>query len=469
MSGEKAPGRGLFATLAAIATVTAVISSLGAPLVPSIAETYDVPVATAQWALTATLLVAAVATPAVGRWASGRLRRPILLGGLAVVLLGAALSALAVEVEALGIGTLVAGRALQGVGLALVPLTLAVARDEWSGPVLVRRLSWLSVTVVAGAGLGYPLTAFTAQQLGVAGAYWFGAALVAVTLWAAAHQLPRAAAGAPQHVDLVGLLLLSSATVGLLLAISRGEVWGWDAPATIALGAAGVALLPCWALWSVRPRPEDRPPLIDLRLATRPALLGPNTVTICIATAMYGLLTLVVLLVRGDPAEPDAFGLGYGVTAAGLVLVPYSLLSVAGSRLARLVAARLGPHLLLPIGSTAFGASMLLLAGWHDELWQALAAMALGGLGSGFTFSSLPMLIVPHVPAAETGSALGFNQLLRYLGFSFGSAASVALLHLYGGTEAAFEGALVTLGALSLLAAAASVAGNRLPGRGAGH
>ena len=84
--------------------------------------------AAAQWALTATLLVGAVSTPILGRLGGGAARRPVIVGGLAVVLLGTVLSALP-----LGYGGLVTGRALQGIGLALVPLAIAVARDAFRG------------------------------------------------------------------------------------------------------------------------------------------------------------------------------------------------------------------------------------------------------------------------------------------------------------------------------------------------
>ncbi len=128
-------------------------------------------------------------------------------------------------------------------------------------------------------------------------------------------------------------------------------------------------------------------------------------------------------------------------------------MSVVGSRVAQAVSQRLGAPSLLPIGCTVFASSLLLLALEHAHLWQALAAMAIGGLGSGFTFSSLAVLIVPHVPARETGSAMAFNQLLRYLGFSTGSALSVVLMDAFGGGSDGFRGAMLALASICLLAA----------------
>jgi predicted MFS family arabinose efflux permease len=452
MSERGQADRWRLAALGAIATVTAIVSSLGAPLIPSIARAYDVPLTTAQWALTATMVAGAVATPVMGRWGSGPMRRPVILGGLGVVLAGSVLAALP-----LGLGPLIAGRALQGVGLGLVPLALAVARDVWTGRQLASRLSLLSVATVAGAGLGYPLTALVAQWSGLTGAYWFGAILVALTTWLAVRHVPGSRDGAPQPVDLVGAALLAVGTVAVLLAVSRGEGWGWTAAPTLGLALAGVALIACWVAWSGYRIGRGRHPLVDLRLAARPGVLGPNAVAFGLSTGMYGLLTLVVVLVQAD-----GYGLGYGVAVAGLMLVPYSLMSVGGSRVALVVARRLGAHLLLPVGSTVFASAMLWLGLAHDALWQPLLAMALGGLGSGFTFSSMAVLIVPHVPREETGSAMAFNQLLRYLGMSVGSALSVVLIEVYGGGTAGFRGAALTFAVLCLAVGVLAI-GRRRP------
>ncbi|MGA8258465.1 MAG: MFS transporter, partial [Nocardioides sp.] len=432
--------RQLLSSLVLLTTVTAVVSSLGAPLIPSIAEKYAVPLAGAQWALTATLIAGAVATPVVGRLGTGRFRRPVILGGLVVVLAGTVLAALPV-----GFAGLVVGRTLQGVGLALVPLAIAVARDMWAGPRMSSVVALLSVTTVAGAGLGYPITAFVAEHTGIAGAYWFGTALVLVTLASAVRTIP-VIEGPAQPIDAVGAALLSVGSVSVLLAVSQGERWGWTSSAVLAMGLGGAAVGVAWVGWTLR----RRFPLVDLHLAVRPGVAGPNFVALIAGVGMYGLLTLVVVLVRAD--DPG-FGLDLGVAVAGLMLMPYSVMSVVGSQVARAVSRRLGPPALLPIGCTVFASSLLLLALEHTHLWQALLAMAIGGLGSGFTFSSLAVLIVPHVPARETGSAMAFNQLLRYLGFSTGSALSVALMETFGGGSDGFRGAMLALAGVCLLAA----------------
>lgn len=438
----------LLTSLALLTTITAITSSLGAPLVPSVVEHFDVRLTTAQWSLTAALLSGAVSTPVIGRFASGRVRRPTILAGLATVLLGTVLAAASVPLTSFAL--LVAARALQGVGMSLVPLAMAVARDETSGERTTRAIALLSVTMVAGAGLGYPLTALMAELGGLTAAYGLGAVLTLVSLALAWRFVPGATEQARARVDWLGAAWLTAAMLATLLAVSEGEVWGWADPRTLTLAAAGAVGLTTWTAYTLR----STHPLVDLRLATRPGIAAPNLVAVVAGLGMYSLLTLVVVLVRADD---DGFGLGESVLAAGMVLVPYSLMSVLGNQLARVVLARLGRHTLLPAGSLMFMTATLALAVWHDHLWQALAVMALGGLGSGFTFSSLAMLMVPHVPAAETGSAMAFNQVLRYLGFTAGSAVSVALMAAYGGGEAGFEHALLTLAGVWVVAIVGAV------------
>ncbi|WP_232806890.1 MFS transporter [Geodermatophilus chilensis] len=135
--------RALVPVLVFVGTVVAVISSLGAPLVPAVAETMRTTLPDAQWSLTATLLVGAVATPVVGRLGDGPHRRRVVLAVLAVVTLGGVLAALP-----LGLGWLIAGRTLQGVGLGLTPLAMATAREALEGDRSRSTIAVLSVTVV---------------------------------------------------------------------------------------------------------------------------------------------------------------------------------------------------------------------------------------------------------------------------------------------------------------------------------
>lgn len=414
------PGCLLVPTLVLLTTVTSIVSSLGAPLVPALARAAGVPVSTAQWTLTATLLVGAVSTPIAGRLGGNRHRRTVILVGVGLVALGALLAALP-----LGFGWLLVGRALQGVGIGLTPLAMAVAREFVPGPRVAGTIALLSVTTAAGAGLGYPVTTLVVQGFGLAAAYWLAFVICTVTLAVAYVVLPLSASNAVDLVDWWGALLLATSTAGLLLAVSQGDPWGWGSPRVLGLALICPLLLIWWVVRTLR----SEHPLVNLRLAVRPGALAANVTAVTAGIAVYVMLTMVILAVQSPTSS--GFGLGSSVAVAGLMLVPYSVTTMAGGRSAHALSRRLSREAIVAGGCTVYLVATLALAFWHETTWQLLAVMALGGLGSGCTFGAMPGLIVRAVPEEETGSAMAFNHLLRFVGFAAGSAIALALLEVF--------------------------------------
>lgn len=409
--------RGLVPVLIYLGTLVAVISSLGAPLIPAIATANGVSFTSAQWSLTVTLLVGAVATPVIGRLGDGPRRRTVVLVVLTVVLLGNVLAALP-----LGLGWLISGRALQGFGLGITPLGIATARTALTGNRSRSTVAALSVTVAAGVGLGYPLTGLIAELGGVHAAFWFGAAASAVALAAAAVVYPASADVPPRRLDVAGALLLGVALSAGLLALGEGETWGWGSPAVVALAVVALLTLTAWVVWQLR----AAAPLVDLRLARGRSAGIAHATALLVGLANYLLLSSVPRLAQTP--ESTGYGFDTSIVVAGLILLPFSVASFVASRLARTLDRLGGPRLVLPVGAVVLGLGELLFGLVRDDLWQLFVAMAVAGLGVGAIFAALPGLIVGAVPAGETGSAMSVNQVLRYIGFAIGSALSAALL-----------------------------------------
>lgn len=438
-------GRAFVPSLLAIGLVVSVISSLGAPLIPTIAQDLHASLGATQWSLTATLLVGAVASPLVGRLGDGPHRRHVLLVCLALVSLGGAISALAGTLP-----VLVAGRALQGLGLALMPLTMASARDHLPPRRSGEVIALLSVIGAAGVGLGYPITGFIAEHFDASAAFWFGAIASGAAFVVAAAFVPHASPSVHDRapLDLRGAALVGGGVLALLLALEKGADWGWASSATIGLLVLAITLLGLWTLHELR----IEHPLVELRLVRRPAVLTANITGLVLGTAMYLGISLVTQVVQ-LPTEMDET-----VFAAGLTLVPLSAFSTLASRLEPSVARRTGPRATLPIGSLVIAAGMVFFAATGDALWQAFVTMGIVGIGLGFTFAAMPGLIVGAVPSHETSSAMSFYQVTRYVGFSIGSGLAVTLLRAFDGgadlpTSAAYSKTFL-VGAIACVAAA---------------
>ena len=414
------PSRALVPILVFLGMVVAIVSSLGAPMIPTIAAAYRVPLADAQWSLTITLLVGALATPTMGRLGDGPHRRIVIITALAAVTLGCVLAALP-----LGFHALLAGRALQGAGMGLTPLAMATARDALQGERARSTVALLSITTVAGVGLGYPLTGLIAHAWGFEAGFWFGAIVSALALASAAIVLPPPTAHRAARLDWIGALLLAASLSGLLLALSRGEQWGWTSARTLTLLPVSIALAVAWVFHELR-TPH---PLVELRLVRNESVLAADATAVLAGVGMYLLLATVVRFVQTPPSA--GYGFGASVVVAGLVLLPFSMASVLSSRLAAFIARRISPLAVLPTGCGIFVLAMLEFALARGDMLHVVIAMTIAGLGVGCTFAAMPGLIVRSVPPHETGSAMSFNQVLRYVGYSTGSALSATILEMH--------------------------------------
>ncbi|MER7767104.1 MFS transporter [Kitasatospora sp. NPDC096140] len=409
--------RALVPVLVFLSAVVAVISSLGAPMIPTIAAVDHVSLSEAQWSLTITMLVGAVATPVLGRLGDGPHRRTVTLTTAAAVVVGSVLAALP-----LGFGWLVTGRALQGLGLGLTPLAIATARDSLPAAASRSTVALLSVTTVAGVGLGYPITGLIAQAFGIHAGFWFGAVISALALLLAALVLPSTAERERHPLDALGAVLLGLALVGLLLVLSEGETWGWGSARLWTVAVASVLLLVGWVWHELR----TAHPLVDLRALRNPVVLTADVAGLVAGVGMYLLMSLVIRYVQTPTAT--GYGLGASVVVAGLVLVPFSAVSLLSGKVVPGLARRTSSALVLPLGCAVSLVSMLFFLFARDHLWQLLVVMGIAGLGVGCTFAVMPGLIVNAVPAHEVGSSVSFNQVLRYIGYSTGSALCGAVL-----------------------------------------
>jgi MFS family permease len=410
--------RRLLAVLMLAALTVSVQSTLGTPLIPTIAEEQHVSLETAQWVLTVTMLVGAVATPVLGRLGDGPQRRRVLLGALACVCVGSVVAATSSTFT-----QLILGRALQGIGYGTVPLAIALAREHLTGTMQRSAIAALSITVAVGAGLGFPITGLIAQELTFHAAFWFGAIFSAVAVLAVALGVPSSSASVRRvSLDVPGAVLLGLGLGAALLGISNGETWGWGSGRVVALLAGGVALLAAWALVELR----REHPLIDLRLVSQRAIVGANLAAILMAIGMFMGIALVNRLVQ----TPTSSGYGFSATlvVAGLLLAPLSVGSLISQPLARAAADRVGLRYVLPVGALLVTATEVLLALGHGSLTLIALSTALLGVGIGTTFAAMPALIVANVPPERTGSAMSLNQVLRSAGGAIGSAVGATIL-----------------------------------------
>lgn len=439
LTHHRRPGL-LLATLVGTGLVVSLVSTLGVPLVPVIAEEFGTSVGDAQWTFTITMLVGVMATPVVGRLGDTAHAREAMLATVGIVVLGGAVCAVSPNLP-----VLLAGRALQGVCLGIIPMAVAIAREQMPPHRLRPAVAMLSVTVVTGSGLGYPAIGAVTDRWGWRAAFLLATGLSAAALASVALALDRVpTAESRARLPLLEAGILATGLALALLTVSQSSVWPLSA--TLACAVGGVALITSWGTISLR----SPTPVIDLRLTTHRSVMGANTAALFLGIGMYVATSLAIHIAQ---APADEAGLGADVTRSGLLILPLSLASLAANRLARFWGGRRSPLVGLVAAMAVVTASLLVLAFARGSLAQLAVAMTVLGAGLGVCFALMPFLVLENVPAGETGGAMSLNMVLRHLGGAVGSAGGVALVALGGADlDAGYRIAFLTIGALCALA-----------------
>ncbi|KAA0913990.1 MFS transporter [Streptomyces apricus] len=442
---------GVVATLAFAGTTAAIMQTLVTPLIADLPKILNSTPSNTAWVITVTLLVAAVCVPVTGRLGDLLGKRRMLLACSVPLIAGSVVCALSSSVV-----PMIVGRGLQGVGMGMVPLGIALLRDVIPAARLSSSIALVSASMGIGGGLGLPIAAAVAQYANWRVLFWGSAALavvIALLIWFLIPDVPPAAKG--QRFDAPGAIGLGVGLVCLLLAVSKGAEWGWGSGTTLGLFAAAVVVLLAWGVWETR----TRDPLVDLRTTARPRVLLTNAASLFVGFGMYAGMLIVPQLLQFP--EETGYGLGQSMLAAGLWMAPGGIMMMLVSPLGGKLTDARGPKFTLVCGILVIAAGYGLSLALMGSAWGLMLVLMVTSSGVGLAYGAMPALIMSSVPLSETAAANGFNTLMRSLGTSVGAAVvgvvlsqNVVTLGGYSITsEDGFRTALITGGGVALVAA----------------
>lgn len=422
----------LWATVAALAFVglsSSYMFTLVVPLQAELPELLGTTRENTSWVVTITLLVSASVTPIAGRLGDMYGKRRVMLALMAVLITGSLVAAFSTDV----VGIII-GRGLQGASMGVVPLGIAVMRDVLPPERLGTAVALMSATMGIGGAIGLPLSAFIALNADFHALFWLSAGLGAAGIVLLAWLVPSDVMRAAGRLDVLGAIGLAAGMSGLLLLLSRGAEWGWTSPLTLGSGIGGALILVLWGWYQLR----IREPLVDLRVAARPAVLFTNLAAICMGFALFSSNVTFPQMLE----LPVETGSGFGLTMLGaaFVIMPSGIMMLIISPLSGKLERTFGARRLFTIGTAAIVIAYVYVLIWSTEIWHLLVSNIIIGVGIGFTFAAMPMIIMRSVPASETGVSNGLNALARSVGTSTAAA-------MMGGVLAAmsveFEGRVV--------------------------
>jgi EmrB/QacA subfamily drug resistance transporter len=417
----------------------------------------DASAAQLQWTVTAYGLAFACLLLAGAALGDRFGRRRMFLCGLLVFAVASAACALAP-----GVGWLIAARAVQGVGAALVlPLAVALLTAAVAAEHRGRALGVFEGVTGLAAIVGPPLGGALAQSVGWEWIFWINVPIAAAMVALVRRWIPESH-GSGGAIDICGMLLATGAGFGLIWALARGNESGWTSPGVLPGLIIGTALAVAFVGWERR----CSEPMLPMALFRSRAFSAGTAASFLGFAALYGSVYFLAQFLQT--------GLGYSPIEAGVRLVPWTATLLVIAPMAGMLADRVGDRPVLTAGLAlqAIGLAWVGLVASPDLGYAALVLpLIVAGIGASMAIPVVQNTVLGDVPLVAVGRASGVSNAAQELGGAFGVAILVAGFSAAGSyaTPATFvAGFSVAMGACAALAAAAAVAACFVPGRGVG-
>ena len=450
--GRRAAG-GVLAAACISAFVVNANTSAVTILLPSISEDVGAPVAQLQWAVTGYSLVGAAVIVTSGALGDVFGRRKIFLAGLALFIGSCVLIALST-----GAAGVVGGRMIQGAsGATILACGMSLLSVASSGAGQMKAITLWGAASAAGAAAGPLVGGLLVDSTGWQGLFWIDAAIAAACVPLTLATVKESSdPNRSRSIDIVGSVLVALVLAPLVLALSKGNDWGWVSVAT--LGCLAVTVVA--TVLFIRVEQRASAPLVDLALLRNRVLVGATLAILIVAGTINALMYVISLYFQNpDALDMSAFDAGLATlpAAAGMILITPAITPLA---------VKIGAGRAVALGFSLATAGFVVLAFVQSSWTYAafvgpLVALAVGlGIANGPASSGS----TSSVSADEVGQASGISNMARYVGAAV-AVAAVAMVynavtnnHLEDG-ESQSDALAAGLAAASILMAAWAASG----------
>jgi EmrB/QacA subfamily drug resistance transporter len=396
---------GIMLSTALVAIDATVIATAVPSIVASLGGFAEFP-----WLFSVYLLAQAVTVPVYGKLADVFGRKPVMLVGIGLFLLGSILCGVAGSM-----GALIAFRAVQGLGAGAVqPMSMTIVGDLYSLRERAKVQGYIASVWAVSSVVGPTLGGVFSQYLSWRWIFFVNIPLCLVAAAAIALRFHEQVDRRRPRIDYAGAATLTVALTLLVLGLLEGgQAWAWGSPQGIAVLVTGAVLLGLFV--GIERRAAD--PVVPLRLLRNRLLVATNLASACVGAVLLGLTSYVPTFAQDV--------LGTGPLVAGFALAALTLGWPISASLSGRVYLRIGIRSTALVGAAivVLGSALLLLLDGSSSVLQVGATAFVIGLGMGFTAAPTLIAAQSAVQWHERGVVTGLNMFFR----SAGSAVGVAV------------------------------------------
>jgi EmrB/QacA subfamily drug resistance transporter len=309
-------------------------------------------------------------------------------------------------------------RGAQGIGGAIMfSVSLALLSQEFHGRERGTAFGIWGATVGAAVAVGPLVGGALTTWAGWRWIFFVNLPIGAACVVGAVRELNESRDEEHGGFDLAGFATFSAGLFALVLALLRGNDWGWTSGRELGLYAAAAALLVAFGVAEWR----QRAPMFDLSFFRIPTFTGAQIVAFAMSASLFSQFLYLTLYLQNV--------LGYSPIGAGVRFLPLSLVAFVVAPVAGRLSARVPVRLLLGVGLVLVGVSLVLMSrvstgsGWT----VLLPGFLVGGVAVGLVNAPLAATAVSVLPPRQAGIASGINNTMRQVGIATGIAALGAI------------------------------------------
>jgi EmrB/QacA subfamily drug resistance transporter len=382
-------------------------------------------------------------------------RRRMFVAGLGLFTAASAAAAVAPSMDAL-----IAARAIQGIGGAIVtPLTLTILSDAF--PKGKRGLALGAWSGIAGLAVASGPLVGGAVVSGISWQWIFWLNVpIGILLVPLAFRFLRETHGPARALDLPGLALASGGLLGLVWGLIHGNGDGWTSPQIVASLALGVVLTSAFIAWELR----APAPMLPMGFFRDRSFAAANGASLLMYFGMFGSIFLLTQFLQTVQ--------GHSPLGAGLRVLPWTAMPMIVAPIAGALSDRIGGRPLMAVGLAlqATGLGWLAAVSTPTVPYSDLVIpFILSGTGMAMFFAPVANVVLSAVRPEEEGQASGANNAIREVGGVFGVAVLASVFSSYGGygTPQSFvDGLAPAIWVGAIVVAAGAFISLAIPGRG---
>jgi MFS family permease len=388
------------------------------PALPDLQKEFSVGYDLIAWVLTIYLFTGAITTPIIGKLGDLYGKKKLLLVSMVIYAIGVTFSGFAPNIS-----ILLTFRAIQGIGISMFPLAFSIIRDEFPRNRIPLAQGLISAMFSVGSSMGLVVGATITQLFDWRMTYHSVIPIVFLLLFLVRMKVRESKISIGGKVDFLGTSFFALCVLSFLIALTRLNDLGWSSLEILGLFSSSFLFLFVFLIIERR----SKSPMIDLSLIRSRNVLIPNIVITVVGLTMFMMFQSISVFVR----SPPPIGFGSSVVETGVILVPFSLVSLILAPLSGILISKVGSKGPSSLGMLIAGIGFLIMAFIHESQIQLGLGITVIAVGMSLTQVGLITMLVLSVSQNITGITTGINSLFRIIGSVIGPILAAVFMSIY--------------------------------------